>query len=149
MRIIVLLSVLLILLSCSAPSSSSPAPTANPQPTEASIDSSVYLDDRSDPVAVLRSFYNALNRREYIRAYSYWNEPSLMTPLADFVAQYEAIQSVTLATGTVQGETEAGQRYYFVPVTVVTQRSAGSTESRNSRYRPFSHYRSPPLTSNL
>ncbi len=31
-----------------------------------------YLDDRSTPIQVLKSYYNAINRQEYVRAYSYW-----------------------------------------------------------------------------
>ena len=33
-----------------------------------------YLDDRSDAGALVRSFYNALNRHEYSRAWSYFGE---------------------------------------------------------------------------
>ena len=50
-----------------------PAP-ATIVPTEAATPSAeqpAYLDNRSDPVAVLQSLYNAVNRREYARAYGY------------------------------------------------------------------------------
>ncbi|MGH6859926.1 MAG: hypothetical protein ACRECY_06700, partial [Phyllobacterium sp.] len=31
-----------------------------------------YLDDRSTPETVIKSYYNAINRQEYARAYSYY-----------------------------------------------------------------------------
>ncbi|HVY51583.1 MAG TPA: hypothetical protein VHA07_08475, partial [Devosia sp.] len=33
-----------------------------------------YLDDRSTPEAVIASFYNAINRQEYARAWSYYED---------------------------------------------------------------------------
>ena len=33
-----------------------------------------YLDNRSDPASLLRSYYNAINRREFARAWSYLGE---------------------------------------------------------------------------
>ena len=33
-------------------------------------------DDRSDPVATLASYYEAINARDFRRAYSYWESPS-------------------------------------------------------------------------
>lgn len=33
------------------------------------------FEDRSAPVSLLASYYNAINRREYARAYSYWDSP--------------------------------------------------------------------------
>jgi hypothetical protein len=35
-------------------------------------DEADYLDDRSTPEAVISSYYNAINRAEYARAYSYF-----------------------------------------------------------------------------
>jgi hypothetical protein len=123
----------------------SPVPPAPPADT---IDASVYLDDRSDPAALLRSFYNAINRGEYLRAYGYWDEPSLMTPLPDFTAQYDATRSVTLTTGAVLSEADAGQRYYFVPATVVAQLGDGSTETVAGcyfLYQPDPASQTPPF----
>ena len=36
------------------------------------ISDAVYLDDRSTPAAVMLSYFNAINRHEYLRAYSYY-----------------------------------------------------------------------------
>jgi hypothetical protein len=109
---------------------------------------SVYLDDMSDPVAVLRSFCNAVNRREYLRAYGYWDAPSLMMPLPDFAAQYAATRAVNLTTGEVQRETEAGQSYYFVPVAVTTKLVDGTTQTTAGcyfLYQPDPASQAPPF----
>jgi hypothetical protein len=37
-------------------------------------ESSGYLDDRSNPEAVVSSYYNAIDRREYARASSYFGK---------------------------------------------------------------------------
>src|SRR5260221_5754909 len=42
--------------------------TVTPFPGSAEL----YVDDRSTPAALITSFVNAINRQEYLRAYSYW-----------------------------------------------------------------------------
>lgn len=107
------------------------AAPATPAPTFAPGDIRVdrYLDDRSDPVAVLSSFYNAINRKEYLRAYSYWQSGSQLRPYAQFRQGYADTASVQLATGTVQSDVGAGQLYYKVPVTLVAQTTRGVTQT--------------------
>lgn len=92
-----------------------PAPLPNP----ADISAGRYLDDRSDAVQVLRSLFNAVNRQEYVRAYSYW-EPGAagLAPYAQFTQGYAQTQSVQLVTGAVGSDAGAGQFYYKVPVTL-------------------------------
>jgi hypothetical protein len=114
----------------------SPVPSAQPTDT---IDVSVYLDNMSDPAAVLRSFYNAVNRREYVRAYRYSDAPSLMTPPPEFAAHYAATRAVTLITGDVLHETEAGQSYYFVPTAVTTQLEDGAERRSAVQFSAPSH----------
>src|SRR5215217_463954 len=58
-----------------------------------------YLDDRSGPVEVLGSLTNAINRREYARAYSYWEPDSaVLQPYAEFAAGYANTIEVELST---------------------------------------------------
>ncbi len=115
-----------------------------PAPAESdSIDQSVYLDNMSDPVDVLRSFYNAINRHEYLRAYSYWQDQSQLLPLPAFTQGYSTTQSVALATEPVQSEAGAGQRYYRVPVTITSQLSDGSIQMFAGCY--FLHFSSPAI----
>lgn len=89
-----------------------------------------YLDDRSTSVSLLRSFYNAVNRREYARAYSYWRTDSLqpagLPPYAAFVRGYEDTRSVRLVTGAVRSEGGAGSIYSSVPVRLEATRTDGT-----------------------
>jgi hypothetical protein len=45
-----------------------------------------YLDDRSSAESVLRSLFNAINSRQYLRAYSYWE------PNAEGLPSYEEFE---------------------------------------------------------
>ncbi len=67
-----------------------------------------YLDDRSTAAALVRSFYNAVNRREYARAYSYFGDHAAQ-PYAGFAAGYADTVSVSVvdrpgASGRRRGE---------------------------------------------
>ncbi len=79
-----------------------------------------YLDDRSTAAEVLRSLVNALNRREYLRAYSYW-EPKApgLASYADFAKGYADTASVALLLGSGTSDAGAGQLYYKLPVALV------------------------------
>ncbi|MGH2458834.1 MAG: hypothetical protein ACRDIY_08200 [Chloroflexota bacterium] len=93
---------------------------------------SVYLDDRSGPAALLRSYDNAINRREYARAYSYW-EPgaaaSQLPPFGQFQQGYTKTASVTLITGPVTSDPGAGQLNYSVPIALVATTTDGATQT--------------------
>ncbi len=76
-----------------------------------------YLDDRSNPVTLIRSYFNAVNRKEYLRAYSYWRDPATTQgSLTDFSNGYTYTASVSLVFGAISGDAGAGQMYYTVPV---------------------------------
>ena len=99
----------------------------NPLTDTSVISATNYLDDRSDAVLVLRSLFNAINRNEYLRAYSYWqNSGSGNLPSFDqFQKGYENTASVELSTGTVSSDAGAGQIYYSVPAVLKSQTTAG------------------------
>ena len=92
-----------------------------------------YLDDRSTPQALVTSYYNAINRHEYVRAYSYWQTPagapSRPPPFPQFQQGYANTASVQLDIGTVGGDAGAGQLYYTVPVVLVARTTAGATQT--------------------
>ena len=86
----------------------------------------VYLDNRSDPTALIRSLYNAVNRKEYARAYSYFSNPT--APDVDtFAKGYADTDHVDLVTGPVFEEGAAGSTYYDLPVAIEAKRTDGST----------------------
>ncbi len=101
-----------------------PAPVTHPD----DISASNYLDDRSDPVEVIRSLFNAINRKEYVRAYSYWEFPGTNPQLPSFdqfEKGYAGTQSVQVGTGKVGSGVAAGNIYYNVPVVLVAQTTSG------------------------
>ncbi len=100
----------------------SPTATAPAVSTATTIPVSVpastnYIDDRSTPSQVIVSFYNAINRQEYTRAYGYWSNPS--TSLGGFTSfenGYHNTISVDLVFGLLTGDAGMSQVYYSVPV---------------------------------
>lgn len=86
-----------------------------------------YLDDRSNPVQLLKSYYNAINLKEYVRAYSYWEENP--TPYPQFEAGFAKTKAVQLTTGKVTSDAGAGNYYFQVPVTLVTTLTNGSKQT--------------------
>ena len=91
-----------------------------------------YLDDRSDPVLVLSSLFNAINRHEYLRAYSYWQNSGSSSSLPSFdqfQKGYENTTSVELSTGTVTPDAGAGQIYYSVPAVLKSKTTDGKQQT--------------------
>jgi hypothetical protein len=85
-----------------------------------------YVDNRSDAVSLLISYFNAIDRQEFARAYGYWEAGSPVGTFAQFQAGFATTQSVVVTTGQVGGSAGAGQRYFVVPVTLNSMTSGGS-----------------------
>src|SRR5258706_16448371 len=90
------------------------APQAQVQTVSSAVPN--YFDNRGNAVVALQSYFNAINRREYARAYGYWESAAAVGPFAAFQAGYADTQSVLLTTGAVTGDAGAGQRHFTVPV---------------------------------
>ncbi len=89
-----------------------------PLPPLTDYSAAVYLDDRSTPAALMLSYANAINRHEYLRAYSYWGDPAdMIGSLEDFSAYFVNVQSMEILFGTIGGEGAAGSVYY--PMTML------------------------------
>lgn len=96
-----------------------------------------YLDDRSGPIEVLNSLYNAINRHEYLRAYSYWENAgtsSAVPPFTTFQNGYANTASVTLTTGAPVPGNAAGQIYYTVPAVIVAKTNTGAIQTFSGCY---------------
>lgn len=94
-----------------------------------------YIDDRSDGVLVLRSLFNAINRQEYVRAYSYWEPGSpQLSPFNQFQQGYANTASVQLTTGTETADAGAGQFYYNVPVILVAKTTSNAIQTFTGCY---------------
>ena len=101
-------------------------PTAAGQPP--------FYEDRTEAVGVVKSFYNAINRKEYERAYSYFEgapnpAPSLAPSYDKFVAGYATTVSVTLAYGKESPGAAAGSLYDTLPVLITARHTDGSTHA--------------------
>jgi hypothetical protein len=76
--------------------------------------------NRDTPIDLLASFYNAINRQEYERAYGYWENPP--DSYADFVRGYQDTVSVQLIVQPPAWlEGAAGSSYANVPTALVAQ----------------------------
>jgi hypothetical protein len=74
-----------------------------------------YLDDRSTPEAVISSYYNAINRAEYARAYSYFGQDD--APNYDqWEIGYSDTSHVEVSFGQSAQEGAAGSTYWTLPV---------------------------------
>jgi hypothetical protein len=91
----------------------------------ATADTPAYLDDRSDPAALVRSLYNAVARGEYARAWSYFGDPKPVADYAAFAAGYADTTAIELVTGAVTTEGAAGSIYGTVPVALAATTAAG------------------------
>ena len=74
-----------------------------------------FVDDRSSPDAVIRSLYNAIDREEFTRAYSYFANPPAdsVEAYADGFADAETSE---LLLGAAAEEGAAGSVYYRQPL---------------------------------
>ncbi len=87
--------------------------TTIPTPSSPSIIPTNYIDDRSSPITLITSYFNAVNLKQYLRAYSYWSNPSTsLGTLTAFTKGYADTAAVGLVFGTVTAGAGAGQIYY-------------------------------------
>jgi hypothetical protein len=77
-----------------------------------------YLDNRSDAAELVRSLYNAINRREYARAWDYYGETKPAKDLQAFTDGYAKTERVEVETGGISQEGAAGSVYFSVPVAI-------------------------------
>lgn len=86
-----------------------------------------YLDDRSTPSQVIVSYFNAINRKEYARAYGYWRDPSNnVGSFSSFAGGYTDTASVTLVFGSITADRAMSQFHYTIPVILKTTSNAGT-----------------------
>lgn len=77
-----------------------------------------YRDDRSTPQSLIESYYNAINRHEYARAYTYYGGSEEVGSYADFAKGFDTTASVVLLTGSVTAEGGMSKVYAGVPVAI-------------------------------
>lgn len=87
-----------------------------------------YLDDRSNATSLVRSFYNAVSRHEYARAWSYFGETKPTENFQDFVEGFKDTEELRVITGEAGSEGAVGSVYYYVPVAVLARAKEGGGE---------------------
>lgn len=118
-----------------------PIPTSSIVPVSIPY-SGTYVDDRSTPWELIVSLFNAVSRKEYLRAYDYWRNPS--ESLGDFesyAAGYADTGTVDLVFGQLSGDAGAGQVYYTVPVIIKATATNGVRANYAACY--IVHYSQP------
>ena len=94
-------------------STSEPAPSDGPR------------DDRNDPIGTLASYYDAINARDYRRAFGYWESPT--TSLERFASGFADTDRVrVLVEPGARVDGAAGSAYAEISTIVVATTKAGN-----------------------
>jgi hypothetical protein len=85
-------------------------------------------ENLTSPVDLVASYYNAINRHEYLRAYGYWE--TAPNPYNEFVQGFADTISVQVI---IQPPTRigaaAGSRYVEIPTVLIADHQAGTQHS--------------------
>jgi hypothetical protein len=90
------------------------------------------FEDRTTPPNLVKAFYNAINRKEYQRAYSYWQVTGTAnTPASydQFAKGYADTASVSFTLGQVVQDAGAGQLYAKIPTVLLATHTSGKQET--------------------
>lgn len=111
---------------------------------------SEYLDDRSRPAALLLSYFNAINYKDYLRAYSYYDDFSNLGTLESFSNGYRETKSVEVVIGKISTGGAAGSIYYLVPAVLNAITTSGVRQKFAACYQMRlpqpQNYANPPIT---
>ena len=87
-----------------------------------------YLDDRSSPQLLIASYFNALNKNEFARAWSYWDNEIEGTNFEDFVEGFTGVEKIGFKLGKPVSEGAAGSIFTQIPYAMMTQDQDGWVE---------------------
>ena len=88
------------------------------------VEEPAYLDDRSTPEQLVLSYYNAIDRSEYARAYGYYG-PEDAPKFDAWQFHYDDVVRTDVTFGEMAQEGAAGSIYYQLPVTVTLEHAGG------------------------
>jgi hypothetical protein len=93
------------------------------------------VDDRREAVAVVKAYYEAINARDFRRAYSYWGALGPPQTFEEFEKGFADTASVAVTTGEASRvEGAAGSRYVDVPVTITATTKSGEAQRFTGTY---------------
>ncbi|MBZ0319232.1 MAG: hypothetical protein K8L91_22650 [Anaerolineae bacterium] len=88
------------------------------------------FEDRSDPVLLIQSYYNAIVLRDYARAYTYWDSAPQGQTLAQFSAGFAQTTDVWVVVSTLIREgVAAGTTYDAVPTLLIASQTNGTVKA--------------------
>lgn len=77
-----------------------------------------YVDDRSSAASLVRSLYNAVNRKEFGRAWAYFGEEKPAKTFDDYASGFKSTSKVNVHVGQVTSEGAAGSTFFNIPVAI-------------------------------
>ena len=92
-----------------------------------------YFDNRSDPAGLIKSLYNAIERREYARAWSYFSHKPADS-LETYAEGYSDTANVRVAVGIPSAHDSDGTRFYYVPVGIEASTADGDSQAYGGCY---------------
>ena len=109
----------------------------NPMPSEAPGDVAATEPTTEDAVAVIRNYYEAINRGDFDRAYTLWSDSGRSSGKSpqQFAAGFADTTGVSVemqSPGNV--DAAAGSRYIAVPVTITASQRDGSQRRFAGKY---------------
>ncbi|MBA3945243.1 MAG: hypothetical protein H0X37_11850 [Herpetosiphonaceae bacterium] len=100
----------------------------------------------SDPIQFVRAYYDAINRREFARAYTYWGNAGTMSKqtFTQFQQGFAATDHVVIDLGKPDGEGAAGSTFIDVPVVIVATNTNRTKQTFCGTYT-LRHLNVPPF----
>lgn len=123
-----------ILLTCLTLTLATPLLAQTEPPLDNEEVPSQFIDDRSSPERVVTSLYNAIDRHEYLRGWSYF-KPDTAPDYQTFRDGYATTENVQLQIGEVQSEGAAGSIHSAVPVALQATDADGAQTVFTGCYR--------------
>lgn len=87
-----------------------------------------YQDDRSTPSKLIESYYNAINRKEIVRAYGYYSEEGRDPFYDSYEKGYSDTKNVKIILGTPQADPGAGTFYWSQPLALEAENNDGKRQ---------------------
>lgn len=94
-----------------------------------------YLDDRSDGPSMVRSYYNAIDRQEYARAYAYFGDAPPVATYDAFAKGYADTTKTELRLGPDQPDADMGGVTHSVGVVLRATKTDGGAEVFSGCYQ--------------
>lgn len=80
-----------------------------------------YIDNRSDAAELVCSFYNAIDRHEFARAWSYFGDKKPAKDVAELAGSFEGASRVELMVGDITSKEDSEGSEYRVPASIIVK----------------------------